>query len=131
MKRKIIVLCLAIAACCACKKDGLDADRPLRVEFGPDVTYAQDTLLYINLSDETSLNVTDLRDYMQAVKPSKALLLASEENAASVRSLSAGWGWSYAYAGVALDGKQAIILSKEKAVLSLSLSGAAAASFPS
>ena len=130
--RKFLYLIIMVSALAACEKKALDPNRPMDVEFGADVAYTIDTLLYLNLSDEASLNMTTVQNYIKGKNFAAVMVLASTINSAQIQSLGGTWGYSYSYAGSPSGSKSALILSKEAAQGSITtLSGAVAATFPS
>ncbi|MBP5539655.1 MAG: hypothetical protein J6X69_07555 [Bacteroidales bacterium] len=130
--RKILYLIVMVGALASCGKKALDPNRPLDVEFESDVAYEADTLLYLNLSEETSLNMMTLQNYIKGKNFAAVMLFASTLQATQIQSLGTVWGYPHQYVGTASGGKQAFILCKEKAQGSITtLAGAVAATFPS
>ena len=129
--RKYLFLFLLTGTLIACGKNRLDPDRPLDVEFGPDVRYETDTLLYFNLSDDAGFDAADMQAYIRAKKAGVLLVLARSAQAAAILAQAPSWGCNHHYDGPEWNGKQALILCREKAVADIStLPGVAAASFP-
>lgn len=130
--RKILYLIMMVAVLAACEKKALDPNRPMDVEFGSDVAYELDTLLYLNLSDESSLDMMTVQNYIKGKNFAAVMVLASTTNSAQIQSLGVIWGYSYSYAGADSGSKRALILSKEAAQGRITtLAGAVAVTFPS
>ena len=128
--KKILYLIMMVGALASCGKTALDPNRPLEVEFGPDVAYTVDTLLYLNLSEDTSLKILDVQNYIKEKNFAAVMLLAPSAQAMQIQALATPWGYPYKYAGLASGSKTAFILSKEAAQGCIeTLSGAVGAAF--
>ena len=114
MKRIVSFILAAIAAAGCSKEIPVRLDHPVEVELPPDVQYVSDTLLYVNVSEEASVDFALLGEYVRQSGSDVFLARIKESDKEALAATVSALGFARSVCSEPYDGKLSVIASKGK-----------------
>lgn len=113
--KKIVSFILAAIAIAGCSKDvRVSLDHPVEVELPPDVAYESESLLYVNISEETAVDFASLGRYVSDSNPDVLLAIAGASDREVLVSGLESWGYGCCICSDASEGSISLIASKNR-----------------